>query len=112
MIHLNILLQASAPAPASGNGFMSLLPLLLIVVVFWLFMIRPQMKKAKDEKKFREGLSMGDKVITIGGIHAKITGIQDTTFTIEVEGGVKLKIEKSAVSMNASANALAAAAKP
>ena len=110
MTNLFILLQGGAPA-AGGSSIMSFLPLVLIVVVFWLFMIRPQMKKAKDEKKFREGLQTGDKVITIGGIHAKIVGTQETTFTIEVEGGVKLKIEKSAVSMNASANAAIAAEK-
>jgi preprotein translocase subunit YajC len=112
MNYLPFLLQAPAPAPASGGGFMSLLPLLLIVVVFWLFMIRPQMKKAKDEKKFREGIQVGDRVITIGGIHAKISGVQETTFIIEVEGGVKLKVEKSAVSMNASASGAQAGSGP
>ena len=81
----------------------SLLPLLLIIVVFYFFMIRPQMKKTKDEKKFREGIAKGDKIITIGGVHGKITEIQETTLIIEVEGGNKLKIEKSAVSMQASA---------
>ena len=105
-----ILLDGGAPA-AGGSSIMSFLPLVLIVVVFWLFMIRPQMKKAKDEKKFREGLQTGDKVITIGGLHGKIVGVQETTFTIEAEGGVKLKFEKSAVSMNASANAAIAADK-
>ena len=104
---MHILLQAQP----GGSGLMSFLPLILIVVVFWLFMIRPQMKKAKDEKKFREGLQTGDRVITIGGIHAKIVGVQDTTFIIEVEGGMKLKVEKNAVSMNASATAAAADAK-
>lgn len=76
------------------------LPLILIIVVFYFFMIRPQLKKAKDQKKFRENIKVGDKVVTIGGIHAKISEIQDTTFIITVEGGVKLKIEKSAVSMD------------
>jgi preprotein translocase subunit YajC len=103
MNNLFILLQTSGSEGQSG--FMSLLPLLLIVVVFWLFMIRPQMKKAREEKKFREGIQVGDRIITIGGIHGKISGVQETTFIIEVEGGVKLKIEKSAVSMNASASA-------
>jgi preprotein translocase subunit YajC len=65
-------------------------------------MIRPQLKKAKDQKKFRENIKVGDKVVTIGGIHAKIAEIQDTTFMITVEGGVKLKIEKNAVSMDSS----------
>jgi preprotein translocase subunit YajC len=76
------------------------LPLILIIVVFYFFMIRPQLKKAKDQKKFRENIKVGDKVVTIGGIHAKISEIQDTTFIITVEGGNKLKIEKSAVSMD------------
>jgi preprotein translocase subunit YajC len=96
---LNILLMS--PQGGEGSGFTSLLPLLLVVVVFYFFMIRPQMKRAKDQKKFREAIKKGDKVVTIGGIHAKIIDIQDTTFTIEVESGAKMKIEKSAVSMDA-----------
>jgi len=98
MQNLNIILQATG-----GSTLGSLLPLLLIIVVFYFFMIRPQMKKTKDEKKFREGIAKGDKIITIGGVHGKITEIQETTLIIEVEGGNKLKIEKSAVSMQASA---------
>jgi preprotein translocase subunit YajC len=78
------------------------IPLILIIVVFYFFMIRPQLKKAKEQKKFRENIKVGDKVVTIGGIHAKIAEIQDTTFIITVEGGVKLKIEKNAVSMDSS----------
>jgi preprotein translocase subunit YajC len=78
------------------------IPLILIIVVFYFFMIRPQLKKAKEQKKFRENIKVGDKVVTIGGIHAKISEIQDTTFIITVEGGVKLKIEKNAVSMDSS----------
>ena len=105
MTRIFILLQAAAPPPeASGwDSIKNLLPIVLIIVVFWLFLIRPQQKKMKDEKKFREAIQQGDKVITIGGIHGKIVSIQDTTFIIEVEGGVKLKIERSAVSMNATA---------
>ena len=63
-------------------------------------MIRPQLKKTKDEKKFRESVSKGDKIVTIGGIHGKIIEVKDTVFIIEVEGGHKLRIEKSAVSMD------------
>ena len=76
------------------------IPLILIIVVFYFFMIRPQLKKSKEQKKFRENIKTGDKIITIGGIHGKISDVQDTTFMITVEGGVKLKIEKSAVSMD------------
>ncbi len=78
------------------------IPLILIIVVFYFFMIRPQLKKAKEQKKFRENLKVGDKIVTIGGIHAKVSEIQDTTLIITVEGGVKLKIEKNAVSMDSS----------
>jgi preprotein translocase subunit YajC len=85
-----------------GGGFMSFLPLIAIILVFYLFFIRPQMKKSKDQKKYREALKKGDKIITIGGIHGKIVEVQETTFTIEVEGQNKLRIEKSAVAMDGS----------
>lgn len=91
-----------APPKDGQNPFMSFLPLILIMVVFYFFMIRPQVKKAKDQKKFREGIKEGDKIVTIGGIHGRIVKVQDTTFLIEVEGGVRLKIEKAAVSMESS----------
>lgn len=87
---------------AQGGGIASFIPMILIIVVFYFFMIRPQLKKAKEQKKFRENIKVGDKIITIGGIHGKIAEIGDTTFIISVEGGVKLKIEKNAVSMDSS----------
>ncbi len=88
-------------ADGKSNPFMSMLPLILIIVVFYFFMIRPQMKKNKDQKKFREALKKGDKVITIGGVHGKIIEVNDTTFIIETEGQGRLKIERSAVALNA-----------
>lgn len=75
----------------------------LVMVVIYFFMLRPQMKKAKDEKKFREELKKGDRIVTIGGIHGKINEIRDDSFIIEVEGNNRLKIDKSAVSMTSSA---------
>ncbi len=78
------------------------LPMLLIIVVFYFFMIRPQMKKAKDHKKFVEELKKGDKVITTSGIHGKIVDLNDTTFLIEVESGTKIRFEKSSISLEAS----------
>lgn len=98
--NLSIILQADG---GGGSALGSLLPLLLIIVVFYFFMIRPQIKKTKDEKKYRESISKGDKIVTIGGIHGKIVDIQETTFMIEVEGGNRLKIEKTAISMQATA---------
>jgi preprotein translocase subunit YajC len=84
------------------KGLESLIFPVLLIVVFYFFMIRPQLKKAKDQKKFRENIKVGDKIVTIGGIHGKIVEVGETTFMIAVEGGVKLKIEKSAVSMDTS----------
>jgi len=84
------------------SNLTSLFPLVLIIVVFYFFMIRPQLKKTKEQKKFRENIKVGDKIVTIGGIHGKISDVGETTFMITVEGGVKLKIEKSALSMDAS----------
>jgi preprotein translocase subunit YajC len=89
------------PSSGSQGGFASFLPLLLVIVVFYFFFIRPQMKKSKDQRKFRESLQKGDKVVTIGGIHGKILEVADTTVIIEVEGLNRLKVEKSAVAMQA-----------
>lgn len=100
----HILLMAPPAGGEGGSGSLisSFLPLLLIVVVFYFFMIRPQMKKSKTEKQFRESINKGDKIVTIGGVHGKIVEVQEMTFIIEVEGGNKLKIEKSAISLEAS----------
>lgn len=74
--------------------------LVLILVVFYFFMIRPQMKKQKELKKFREGLSVGDKIVTIGGIHGKILEVAESTIVISTESG-KLRLDKAAVSSSA-----------
>lgn len=94
----SILLMAQQQGGAAGGGMgSSLIFLLLIFVVFYFFFIRPQVKKQKEQKAYRESLAKGQKVITIGGIHGRIVELQDTTCTIEVEGGVKLRVEKSAI---------------
>ncbi len=91
---LSILLQGD-----SGNPYGTLIMFGLIAVVFYFFMIRPQTRRAKKTKKFREGLKKGDKIVTIGGIHGKVTNVNDNDVVIEAEGGQKLRIEKSAVSL-------------
>ena len=73
--------------------------LVLILVVFYFFMIRPQMKKQKEMKKFRESLKAGDKVVTIGGIHGKILEVADSTVLISSEG-TKLRFDKSAIAQS------------
>lgn len=76
--------------------------MVLIIIVFYFFMIRPQMKKAKDQKKFIEELKKGDKVITSAGIHGRIVDMNETSFLIEVESGAKIRFDKSAISLDAS----------
>jgi preprotein translocase subunit YajC len=83
----------------SGQGMQSLLMLGLMVLIFYLFMIRPQMKKQKELKNFRENLKAGDKVVTIGGIHGKILEVSDTTVLVQAEG-TKLRFDKSAIAQS------------
>ena len=71
----------------------------LVMVVMYFFMIRPQSKKAKDQKNFINEIKKGDKVVTIGGIHGRVAKVNDDTLLIEVDGNTKLKIEKSVISM-------------
>lgn len=88
---------------ASGNPIMQFMPLIAIFVVFYFFMMRPQMKKAKETKKFRESMEKGQKIVTIGGIHGKIEEIKDGAVIISVEGGGRLKLQKEAISSDFSA---------
>jgi len=92
-----VILQAAA----GSNMLSTLVPMVLIMVVFYFFMIRPQVKKAKDHKKLVAELGKGDKVITTAGIHGKIVDMNETTFLIEVEGGTKIRFDKSAISLDA-----------
>lgn len=89
--------------PQSGGGETSnmMLMMVLIMVVFYFFMIYPQMKKTKAQKKFREALGEGDKVVTIGGVHGKIEKMDETTFILNSEG-TRMRIDKSSISMEAS----------
>lgn len=81
-----------------GQNGATILMFGLMFVVFYLFIIRPQSKKAKDDKKFRDELKKGDKIVTIGGIHGKVAEVKENTILLDVGEGKKLKIEKSAIS--------------
>jgi preprotein translocase subunit YajC len=84
---------------AEGGGMgINVVMFLLIIVVFYFFMIRPQMKKQKEGKKFMDSLEKGQRIVTIGGVHGKIEEVRETTVIIGVEGGGKLKLEKRAIS--------------
>ena len=92
------LLQEKA---ATGFGGFQFIFLGLMIVVFWMFFIRPQAKSAKNQKKFIEDLQRGDKIVTIAGIHGTINKVNDDgTLNIEVSPGSYIKIERSAISMD------------
>ena len=99
---MNVILMAPPAAGSNPNPVMQFLPLILIAIVFYFFMIRPQTKKMKDQKNFIEAIKKGDKVVTIGGIHGKIADINEDTYLLEIENGVKMKIDKVSVSLEAS----------
>jgi len=86
---------------SSGFGGFQFIFLGLMILVFWMFFIRPQAKRAKNQKKFIEDLQRGDKIVTIAGIHGTINKVnEDGTLNIEVSPGSYIKIEKSAISMD------------
>jgi preprotein translocase subunit YajC len=90
----SILLQA-------GNGAtMQIVLMVAIIGIFYFFMIRPQQKKAKDQKKFTDDIKKGDNVVTIGGAHGRVAEIEGDTFVLEVERGARIKFSKSAISMD------------
>ncbi len=98
MNQLVIFLQASGAGAGQSTTFIFLMG--AMILVFWLFMIRPQAKKAKQAKQFQEGMQKGDKIVTIAGIHGTVNKVnEDGTIMIETSPGSYLKIEKSAISM-------------
>ncbi len=96
---LSILLMQ--PAEGQEGGLISFLPMVLLLVVIFLFFIRPQMKRSKEQKKFRDSIEKNQKIITIGGIHGKVNQVSDDWVIIEVEGKTLLKVDKSAIAMDA-----------
>ncbi len=89
-----ILLQAQG-----DGGLSSIIMIVALIAIFYFFMIRPQQKRQKEIRKFREGIKVGDKVITAGGIYGKVRNINDTTFELEIDekAGIKIKIDKGSV---------------
>lgn len=93
-----ILLQSQG----SGGTMQSLILFGGIAIIFYFFMIRPQQKKQKDQKKFINEIKKGDRIVTIGGVHGRISDMDDDTVTVDVEKGAKIKFERSAISLEAS----------
>ncbi len=93
---LIVLLQDGAQS-GLGGGAANMIFLVGILAVFYFFMIRPQQKRAKEDRLFREGLQKGDKVMTIGGIHGKVVSIDEGAALVQIDEGVKIRISKTAL---------------
>ena len=96
---MNYLLMAQPAAQGAGQSspYMSFIMLGLIMVVFYFFMIRPQMKRQKELSAFRNSIAKGDKVVTTGGIYGKILEIKDNTVLLQVDDNVKIRVDKAAI---------------
>ena len=106
MTNFAYLFLMSQPAGGAGqsNPLVTFLPLILVFVVFYFFMIRPQMKKQKEMTNYRSSLKRGDKVITTGGLYGKVYEVKDNYVLMDVGGDIKLKIDKSALLKDPSAD--------
>jgi len=85
-------------AGEGGGGFSAFIPLILMFVIFYFLLIRPQQKKSKALREMVSNLKKGDRIITSGGIHGRITGLSDTTLTVEISEKVRIKVNRGNVS--------------
>ncbi len=98
MISLAHAQTAGAAADPTG-GFMQLLPMILMFVVLWFLMIRPQMKKAKEHKALLAGLAKGDEVVTQGGIVGKVTKVGEEYVTVEIAANTEVVVQKPSIGL-------------
>jgi preprotein translocase subunit YajC len=98
MISLAHAQTAGAAADPMG-GVMQLLPMILMFVVLWFLMIRPQMKKAKEHKALLAGLAKGDEVVTGGGLLGKVTKVADSYITVEIAAGTEVVVQKPSITL-------------
>ena len=89
-----ILLQAQAQ---QGSGWTSIIMMAAVVLIFWLFMIRPQQKRQKEVQRKREALSTGDRIVTSGGLYGTISDIKETEFVVESAEGVRVRVDRGSV---------------
>ncbi len=95
----NAYAQAAAPAGGSAGGLMSFLPIILMFVVLYFLMIRPQMKRQKEQKAMIDAIAKGDEVVTAGGIVGKVTKVADAYITLEVAEGTEIVMQKASITM-------------
>jgi preprotein translocase subunit YajC len=97
-----IYLHLMAPATQGQSPYFSFLILIAVFVVFYFFMIRPQVKKQKELSTYRNSLKKGDKIVTTGGIYGRVADVKENVVTVDVGGDIKLRVDKSAVLKDAS----------
>jgi preprotein translocase subunit YajC len=104
---------AMGGAPGGGSGgLMGLLPILLMFVIFYFLLIRPQQKQARKHQDFIKNLKAGDRVVTTGGLHGEVKGLTETTVTLEIAEKVRVKVTRSAISGSSQEAAAPEAQKP
>jgi len=92
-----LLLAQAATGPEQPPVLFQFLPLIIIAVLFYFLLIRPQQKKQKEHEKLVAGVKTGDKVVTAGGIHGIVANVKETTFLVKVADNVKIEFDKSAI---------------
>jgi preprotein translocase subunit YajC len=90
-------MAGGAEQQAGGSGMEGIVMLVIMFAIFYLLLIRPQQKRAKQHKALIENLKAGDQVVTAGGIHGKVVAVQDTLVTMEIASNVRIKINRSSV---------------
>ena len=89
--------QGGAGAPGGSGGFTSFIPLILMFVIFYFLLIRPQQKKTKEHRQMIDNLRTGDRIITSGGLHGRITGVSESALTVEIAEKVRVKVNRASV---------------
>lgn len=90
--------QGGVGAPGGSGGFTSFIPLILMFVIFYFLLIRPQQKKSKEHKQMIENLKTGDRIVTSGGLHGRVTGVSESALTVEIAEKVRVKVNRGSVS--------------
>ncbi len=94
---ITLLAQAATPAPAGANPLASFVPIILIFIIMYFLLFRPQMKRQKEQARLVSSLKTGDRVVTASGIHGMISNVKDRTVIVKIADNVKIEMEKSAI---------------
>ena len=95
---ITLLAQAPGPTPAGPNPLASFVPIILIFVIMYFLLFRPQMKRQKEQQKLIAALKTGDRVVTASGIHGLISNVKERTVILKIADNVKIEVEKTAIS--------------